>query len=790
MSKLQVKKITVAVLLCVFAVACICFASCGALTIEPTDVRYTLKYARGAIDATGTIPAVAKYQKNAKVTLAASNTFTRDNYDFVCWSDGSENYEAGSTFTMPAKNVTITAIWKQSETPDPCENGHNFVDGTCTRCGAPDPDYNPTPPAQKYTVTYKSGSVDAIGTPPADADYEVGASVKVEKNTLTNSGFDFMGWSDGTTTYQPDDVFTMPNKSVTLTACWEREQPSDPCENGHNFVDGTCTRCGTPDPDYVPPQPSTNPMLHTLGSKVVDATGKEIFLRGTNVGGYLVTETWMNAFEKSAGEDYYSIKKAMISRFGESQADALWQVYRENWWTDMDFQLCADMGMNVLRLPFTYMDVDSAALESLSNAGQNYDFSILDDFVAGAAKYGMYVILDLHGAYGSHNGQDHSGQILGNGEVDFYSNETKIALTVKLWKALAEHFKDNVNVAGYDILNEPGENGGWINDTVGNAPHWDVFDRIYKAIRQVDVNHIVIFESSWGADNLPMPDVYGWENCMYSFHHYNNITNDPNAFAASYDDKIAELTDKNFGVPLQMGEFTAYGNESQWRYAFKVLNENNFHWCSWTFKINNNGSSSWGIINKKYSSNVNVQTDSYQTIEQKFAAHKTSGTSEYYKFSNGTTLASLFEEALGKATLNSQISNVTLLQQDGKAYLAINGVYNSAVADGEALSSLQNVFYADWQNNADAGGASSSWGNATVYTLGQNASISASGGSYRILLDISAVPKGYIVFFHFGNATTNLVCADVSGNVTVGGKTYTAGIYRGWGSNLVSITVS
>lgn len=790
MTKLQVKKLTLVCLLCVLTVVCVCFASCGVLTIDPADTAYTLKYARGAMDATGAIPATVKYQKGAKITLAAANTFTREKYEFVCWNDGSQNYDAGSTFTMPNKNVTLTAVWKRSETPDPCANGHDFVNGTCSRCGASDPNYNPTPPAQKYAVIYKSGSADATGTAPSSVEYEVGATVKVVKNPFNNSGYTFIGWSDGATTYQPDDSFVMPNHTVNLTALWQQQQPVDPCEKGHNFVDGKCTRCGASDPDYVPPQPSVNPMLHTDGTKVVDSTGKEIFLRGTNVGGYLVTETWMNAFEESAGQDYYTIKKALISRFGKSQADALWQIYRENWWTDTDFQICAELGMNVLRLPFTYMDVDSAALESLADAGQNYDFSILDDFVAGAAKHGMYVILDLHGAYGSHNGQDHSGQILGKGEVDFYSNETKIALTVKLWRALAEHFKDNVNVAGYDILNEPGENGGWINDTVGNAPHWDVFDRIYKAIRQVDANHIVIFESSWGANNLPMPDVYGWQNCMYSFHHYNNITNDPNGFAASYDEKIAELTNKNYGVPLQMGEFTAYGNESQWRYAFKVLNENNFHWCSWTFKINNNGSSSWGIINKKYSSKVNVQTDSYQTIEQKFSAHKTSGTGEYYKFSDGTTLASLFEEGLGKVNLNAQISNVTLLQQNGKAYLAINGVYNGAVSGDEALSSLKNAFYADWQNNADAGGASSSWGNATVYELGQNASISASGGSYRILLDISAVPKGYIVFFHFGNAKTNLVCADVSGEVTAGDKTYSASIYRGWGSNLVSITVS
>ena len=59
---------------------------------------------------------------------------------------------------------------------DPCANGHDFVDGFCTRCEEPDPDY----------------------VPPVD----------------------------------------------------------DPCANGHDFVDGYCTRCQEADPDYDPDGPA------------------------------------------------------------------------------------------------------------------------------------------------------------------------------------------------------------------------------------------------------------------------------------------------------------------------------------------------------------------------------------------------------------------------------------------------------------------------------------------------------------------------------------------------------
>lgn len=37
----------------------------------------------------------------------------------------------------------------------------------------------------------------------------------------------------------------------TFTACGEK----DPCKDGHEYVDGTCTVCGEADPDYVAPVP-------------------------------------------------------------------------------------------------------------------------------------------------------------------------------------------------------------------------------------------------------------------------------------------------------------------------------------------------------------------------------------------------------------------------------------------------------------------------------------------------------------------------------------------------------
>ena len=377
------------------------------------------------------------------------------------------------------------------------------------------------------------------------------------------------------------------------------------------------------------------PMVTTDGEKLVDEQGNEVIMRGINAGGLFVTEHWMTGFNKSNPKnDYLSLSRTFISRFGEDDTKQLWEEYRSNWWTEEDFENCAEMGINVIRLPFTYMNVDFAAITDLENAGQSYDFSALDEFVEAAAEHGIYTILDLHGAYGSQNGQDHSGQIFDTAEeVTFYENEQLISLTVKLWGALAEHFRTNSNVIGYDILNEPGEKAG-----LTEKRHWDCFDRIYDAIRATGDRHIVIFESCWDGANLPQPSEYGWETCIYSFHHYSGDNISYEQFCESWDSKIAEIESWDFGVPLYMGEFTAYGKEARWwDYALSLLNEHGWHWTSWTYKVW--GSMAWGVVNVPNDGayKVNPDDDEYEDILAKFEHLDTSGCVRY-TFSDGRTL--------------------------------------------------------------------------------------------------------------------------------------------------------
>lgn len=423
------------------------------------------------------------------------------------------------------------------------------------------------------------------------------------------------------------------------------------------FACAACTPPSQPASGEPEPEPFVLSALRAEGDEVLNAEGERVMLRGVNAGGLGVIETWMTGFraddaapgDGSPGSgirvrDHYTASQVLIERFGFGEAAALWQSYRESWWSDDDFQNCGDLGINVIRLPFTYMDVDFDAVRGDEYAGIHYDFSFLEDFVDRAEEYGIYTILDLHGAYGSQNGQDHSGQVIDAADdVHFYENETDIALTEKLWAAVAEHFRDDPAVAGYDLLNEPAEKNG-----TTEQKHWIVFDRLYDAIRAKDEKHIVIFESCWDENGLPMPAEYGWENCMYSFHHYTSYCVPKPTTAAAHlafmTERVEGILAADFGVPIQMGEFTCYNFKEYWEGTLGLFNKNNVHWTTWTYKVMpESGASPWGIYNILDVPRVNVHTDSPEEMRQKFLNMDTVN-AVHYTFADGSQLFDLIHD--------------------------------------------------------------------------------------------------------------------------------------------------
>ncbi|KAF2874494.1 glycoside hydrolase superfamily [Massariosphaeria phaeospora] len=130
--------------------------------------------------------------------------------------------------------------------------------------------------------------------------------------------------------------------------------------------------------------------------------------RGVNLGGWLVLEPFItpSIFEKHSEphwvvEDEWSLCDKLGKQGCYDELKPHWETFAQL----ADFEKIRDAGLNVVRIPigyWAYLDV-----------GGPYPFGAadyLDKAVEWARQTGLKVIIDLHGAPGSQNGFDHSGQ--------------------------------------------------------------------------------------------------------------------------------------------------------------------------------------------------------------------------------------------------------------------------------------------------------------------------------------------------------------------------------------------
>lgn len=351
-----------------------------------------------------------------------------------------------------------------------------------------------------------------------------------------------------------------------------------------------------------------NRFLKTKETEIVNQDGAKVYLRGVNAGGLFVQEEWMCP---TSLDDHLRMIQTLTARFGYEKSMALIEVYESNWWTEKDFDNVKSLGFNLIRLPFAYFNLED-------ENGELTRFERMDWFIDECDERDIYVILDLHGAYGSQNGKDHSGDTLNN---DLFTSEENVEKTIALWETVARRYKDRSIVAGYDILNEPEGVNGYTNYV-----QWNCFDEIYTAIRAVDSEHIIIMESVWEVNNLPTPSVYDWENVVYEYHNYcwDNYGDygTQKDFVDKKIDDYERAFKKNYhNVPIFIGEWTGFTNADVWKYTIDEYNHLGLHWSVWTYKValENN---TWGFMNVKCDK-VDLLNDTYEEIERKWSAINT-----------------------------------------------------------------------------------------------------------------------------------------------------------------------
>lgn len=352
--------------------------------------------------------------------------------------------------------------------------------------------------------------------------------------------------------------------------------------------------------------------LTTKGTKIVNAEGKQVTLKGVNLGSWLIIEDWLSPYEEAT--DNLNIFDTLTERFGEEKAYELMNIYQDNWITEYDLDEIKSMGFNCVRVPFWFRNFyyDDNGRKILDEEG-NWDFSRLDWVVSECKKRELYVILDMHGAVGYQSDALHNGKKGGCGLFDKTDQgERYRELTDELWTAIAERFKGEPTVAMYDLLNEPmcDVNCTEVKRRVNNE--W-IYTRLYDTVRAADPDHIITMECIWTAAALPHSFFKGWTNVVYQLHFYNNNNAIFNFFVL-----MSRLY--QFNVPLIMGEFYPLGTTT-WNNCFKTMNTLGVSWMLWTYKAAGHGmwESDWALRGSKDGfERARLQTDSFEEIARKW----------------------------------------------------------------------------------------------------------------------------------------------------------------------------
>jgi hypothetical protein len=283
---------------------------------------------------------------------------------------------------------------------------------------------------------------------------------------------------------------------------------------------------------------NTNPMIHQKGMDIVDGRGEKVRLRAVSLAPWLHWEGYLlggNLLNKQS-----QIVERLQQLLGKAEADRLILELRQTLLTKEDIQQIAADGFNCVRVPLNYRQFDSD-----SAAG----WTFLDRLAEWCNEYHIYMVFDLHAAPG--------GQSLlptSDPEVPhLWQSKVRQEETVKFWRRMALHFKNNAMVAGYDILNEPQPDQP-TNLLADREPDkvctlLELDKSIVKAIRSVDHDHMLIIEGVKLASDFEPFEKPLDSNMIYSFHMYTWFGDDRLKKLAVYS-KVAHSQH----VPMWVGE--------------------------------------------------------------------------------------------------------------------------------------------------------------------------------------------------------------------------------------------
>ncbi len=293
--------------------------------------------------------------------------------------------------------------------------------------------------------------------------------------------------------------------------------------------------------------------VRASNQRIVKGDGDEIILKGVGLGGWMIQEGYMLGTQGAQHE----IRSFLEEMAGVAATNKFYEDWLSFFVNQNDIKQIAQWGYNSIRLPMhynLYLDGNGHWIENSTG------LILTDNLIKWCKEEGLFLILDLHAAPGGQgNNQDISDRRDGE---SLWTNEASRNATILFWYKLAQYYKNEKTIAGYDLLNEPNYDFEDSGNSKGcnclmNKPLLDLYQDIIDTIRSVDRNHLLIIEGNcYGSNYNGLESLAQYDperNLAFSFHNYWS----PNTVASTQD--MLDLRRK-LNVPLWRGEIGENSN--------------------------------------------------------------------------------------------------------------------------------------------------------------------------------------------------------------------------------------
>jgi endoglucanase len=317
----------------------------------------------------------------------------------------------------------------------------------------------------------------------------------------------------------------------------------------------------------------------TQGSQVIDAAGKPVVFKGTNLGNWLVPEGYM--FKTGKASSPGKIDELLHEIIGPDSLAVFWDRYLDSYITHDDIKYLKRIGCNHIRLPFHY----KMFTNDLYMGKRNEGFKYFDRVIEWCRQENLYVLLDMHCAPGGQTGDNIDDS---NGYPWLYYSTSSQDQMSAIWVRIAERYQHDPIILGYDVINEPVAH--YFKEQIPDYNHrlFVLYQRMVKDIRRVDKKHIIFLNGSIWAGDFGVFESIIDDNIVYEFHKYWFDVNQESV--QSYLDFSSK-----HNVPIYIGETGE--NTDEWVKDFRtLLDSNRINWAFWPYKKMDNTK---GIMNFK-----------------------------------------------------------------------------------------------------------------------------------------------------------------------------------------------